>query len=95
MSKVELSTRKYKTFDRSNGRHGQIIVVSNDDDRSVEVECVDQEEFDFSKIPLKQTVSFEADIIFRFQKSLSKNNKEFYLNYATLLLKSCDDIEID
>lgn len=95
MSKVELSTRKYKTFDRSNGRTGQIIVVANDDDRSVEVECVDQEEFDFSKVPLKQKVLFEADPVYRFQKSLSKNGKEFYLNYVTLLLKSCDDIEID
>lgn len=95
MSKVELFTRKYKTFKRNNGNTGQIIVVANDEDRSVEIEAVDQEEFDFSKVPIKTNVTFEADIIFHFQKSLSKNNKEFYLNYATLLLKSCDDIEID
>ena len=93
MSKIKLNVNKVKTFPRSNGRTGQVVVVVSDNNRNVEVSAVDKEEFDFSNIP-SGLVEFDFSPVFNFQKSLSKNDKQFYLNYLTVVLNSCNDIEI-
>lgn len=96
MSNVSLLVKNYKTFDRSNGRHGQVLTVSVKEGHTVDVDCVDKEEFDFSSIKYDTTYSFEFDVVHNFRKALSKNKKEFFLNYLTIVLKSCsNDIELD
>ena len=94
MSRIKLNVKEVKTFDRSNGRVGQVVVVLNDSNRKVEIDAVDAEEFDFSNIPTGE-VEFEFKPVFHFQKALSKNDKQFYLNYLSVILTSCNDIEIE
>lgn len=94
MSNVNLLVKKYNSFVRSNGQHGQVITVSIGG-RNVNVESVDKEVFDFSFIKPDKSYDFDFDVIHRFNKALSKNDKTFYLNYLTIVLKSCNDIEID
>lgn len=94
MLNVNLLVKKYNSFDRSNGQHGQVITVAING-RNVNVESVDKEVFDFSFLKPDKAYDFEFDVIHRFNKALSKNDKSFYLNYLTLVLKSCNDIELD
>ena len=92
-SKIKLNVVKVKSFPRNNGRTGQTIVVLSDNNRNVEVSAVDKEEFDFSSVPTG-LVEFDFAPQFNFQKSLSKNDKTFYLNYLSVVLNSCNDIEV-
>lgn len=95
MSKISLFVRDYKVFDRKDGRHGQTLTVANDRGYSVEVSCVDREEFDFSKIPMNTTVDFDFKTTFRFVKAMSKNDKPYNYSFISIELVSCDDIEIE
>lgn len=94
MSNVNLTVKKYSSFNRSNGQHGQTLTVSIDG-RNVNVDCVDKEVFDFSFVTADKSYNFGFDVIHKFNKALSKNDKTFYLNYLTFVLNSCDDIELD
>lgn len=93
-SVVNLFVTNYKCFDRSNSRHGQILTVKIDG-RTVDVECVDKEDFDFSGLIYNSEYKFRFVPIHRFRKALSKNGKEFYLNYLTYNLTECLDIQLE
>lgn len=98
MFDVVLSVDNYKSFERSNSRHGQILTVKIGG-RTIDVECVDKEDFDFSKLKYDSEYTFRFVPLHRFRKALSKNGKEFYLNYLTFCLTEClgtqEDIELD
>lgn len=94
---VCLFVTNYKSFERSNSRHGQILTVEING-RTVDVECVDKEDYDFSKLKYNSNYVFKFEPLHRFRKALSKNGKEFYLNYLTYYLTdmiSKNDIELD
>ena len=87
--KYTLYVKKYKTFERKNGRIGQEIVVRNPDGYSCSIKALDKENIDLSGIPTGKEVTLVLEPDFTVIKG-----ERYYQNLLTMIVVDYDDITL-